>query len=75
MTRFVLHPGEVNGKYFTGLELAKLYGVEVPRKDWYILHNTDEARAKFVDQPNDIHLYPRSDGNYNLVKANFPCSK
>lgn len=63
--RYVLHPGYVlsphdNQRHFVGgPRLARLYGVDI--RDCVF---GDELRYR--ELPGDIHLFPRSNGDYTL---------
>ena len=65
--RIFLHPGFVYSKYdgdrhYIGVgELASLYGVNP--SDCIVVRNEDSIKGH-TEQPGDIHLRPRYDGNY-----------
>lgn len=71
MTRYVLHPGPVRSKtdgdvhHISASQLIMLYRVN-PR-DCVVYPEGDAFRQRFwQDQPGDVHLYPRTSGNYTL---------
>ena len=66
-TRVFVHPGIVvsihDGQehHITADRLADLYGVQL--RLCFVI-NQDQPMMIFSPQPNDIHLYPRHDGDY-----------
>lgn len=70
--RYVLHPGRVTSKndgqrhYITALSLADLYGVNL--RDCTVVLSGEEDRPGYREQPGDIHLRPRIDGDYRLPR-------
>ena len=69
--RFILHPGLVYSKdndchFISAPQLANLYGV--PLKNCYVLDSRrPETYLGYKKRKNDIHLYPRPSGDYNLI--------
>lgn len=68
MTRYVLHPGYVTSKndgqehFIGGPRLAKLYGVDIRDREAVVFGDD----LGYREQPGDVHLYPRYDGNYDI---------
>ena len=68
MTRYILYPGYVAGRnggdhqYIGGSRLARLYGLS-PNSPNVIVSS---GHRPFYCLPDDVHLFPRQDGNYQL---------
>lgn len=66
--RYVLHPGYIRSKhdgdehYIGVFDLVRLYKVD-PRKC------VDSSKPGLTEQPGDVHLHPRYDGDYSLPQA------
>lgn len=66
--RYVLHPGYVTSAtdgqehFIGGPRLAALYGVDI-RDRWSVVFGDEPS---YREQPGDVHLHPRYDGNYTL---------
>lgn len=77
MTRYILHPGKVRSStdgqthYLSAISLQLLYGIDLSTPVTFFTP-TGEAPAGFVSEPGDVHLYPRSDGDYRLPDAEPP---
>ena len=65
--RYVLHPGYVisrndGGRHFVDApRLARLYGIDI--RDSAVVFGD---MPDFREQPGDVHLRPRRDGDYRL---------
>jgi hypothetical protein len=70
--RYVLHPGYVvsandGDNHYVGYgALIRLYGLNHCENQ--VVFSRDRS---CLDQPGDVHLYPRYDGDYSLPSANF----
>lgn len=72
--RIILHPGPVKSAtdgqehYIDAPTLARLYGVDL--KDC-LVHDfrREETYRGFWARRDDVHLYPRRDGNYDRPKG------
>ena len=66
--RYVLHPGYVRSAtdgqdhFIGGVQLAALYGVNILDLYGVVFGH----RPGYREQPGDVHLHPRYDGNYSL---------
>lgn len=71
--RYILHPGYIKSKtdgemhYIGAKELAHLYKVDI-HKCRICDFKTPESMAGFRSLPDDIHCYPRYDGNYPIFQ-------
>lgn len=71
MARYVLHPGYVHSQtdgqrhFITSTELRLLYRVS-RNAVVVVCHHSPAKRIGFRPRPDDINLYPRNDGNYQL---------
>jgi hypothetical protein len=69
--RYVLHPGYVESAhdsqahFINGQELLRLYGV-FGRQSTPIVFGDAPS---YHEQPGDVHLRPRYDGDYSLLRA------
>ena len=73
--RFILHPGFVRSKtdgqqhFISASKLAELYRVDL--RDCIVLApDNPEKGFGFEWKEDDVDLYPRTDGNYNLSMPN-----
>lgn len=70
MTRYFVHAGEVRSKYdgdshyINAKELAVLYGLNPFAKNVILINGSNKEAGTYYSNPDDIHLYPRYDGNY-----------
>lgn len=70
--RYVLHPGPVISRadgqehIINAPQLARLYGVNF--RECVVVYDDEEHRDGYREQPGDVHLYPRYDGNYDLPR-------
>lgn len=69
MQRIFLHPGEVKSKndgdihFISAQQLARLYGVNY--KECHVIYqDRPETSRGVVARHDDVHLFPRYDGNY-----------
>ena len=66
--RYVLHPGYVTSAndrqthFIGGPRLASLYGLNIGDRNRVVFGDAPTYR----EQPGDVHLRPRRDGNYTL---------
>jgi hypothetical protein len=62
--KIFLHPGWISiagqPHYVGSKQLAQLYGV--PNHECRVI--TEHDNGRFLAGKNDLHLYPREDGNY-----------
>lgn len=69
---YVLFPGEVRSKtdgdihYITAPELARLYGVDYRKCKVVYRDKESSIRGWYRPQPDDVALYPKSNGDYSL---------
>jgi hypothetical protein len=70
--RYILHPGTVCSNtdgdchFISARKLAELY--KVPFHLCHVLDSKDpNTYLRFQETENDVHLYPKPDGNYNLI--------
>jgi hypothetical protein len=68
--RYVIHPGYVRSAndgqlhYITAGQLIKLY--QLPQNSRVLIIAHAYPTPGFREEPGDVHLYPRRDGNYTL---------
>lgn len=68
--RYVIHPGYVTSTndgdrhYISAGRLALLYGLRL--QDCAVMHDDDAGVRAYQQQANDVHLYPKQDGDYSL---------
>ncbi len=68
--RYVLHPGYVSSihdgqfHYITADQLIKLYQLPPNSRVWIITHA--DPKPGYREEPGDVHLHPRRDGDYTL---------
>lgn len=73
MPRYIIHPGPVRSRsdgarrFVLADELISLYGVD--KKSCYCLSTTHQI-ATYRPREDDIHLYPRSSGDYRIQTSN-----
>lgn len=65
MSRIVIVPGMVDGKWVDAAEVARRYGVPQGK---YVIWDTI-AMPHFRPEREDVVLYIRLDGDYTLPKA------
>ena len=76
MTRYVLHPGPVTIKYdgqehfISADRLAQLYGLRLSTTNVAIVRYDDQPLYPrgFRESPDDVHIWPRRNGDYELPK-------
>ncbi len=72
--RYVLHPGYVTSRndgqrHYVGIaQLAKLYGLDIRAPNVAIAYGL----RSLDDLPDDVHLYPRYNGDYRLITNPHP---
>jgi len=72
--RYVLHPGYVTSRndgqrHYIGItQLARLYGLDIRAPNVVI----DDGRPGLSALPDDVHLYPRYNGNYHQITNPHP---
>lgn len=68
-TRYILYPGCITSKndgdlhYIGARQLADLYGIDFSKCT--IVRSSTNG---FVDRKNDIHLHPKHNGNYDMLR-------
>lgn len=75
MARYVLHPGTIftpegRPQFITGTMLAALYGLTT--QNWVVAKPLHQRVFGWRSYPDDIHLFPRADGDYRLPLSLIP---
>jgi hypothetical protein len=68
--RYIIHPGYVVSAndghlhYITAGQLVKLY--QLPQNTPVVIISRQDPTWSYREEPGDVHLYPRRDGDYSL---------